>query len=64
MVLGFEGEKCEICKKTLIHEKTQKDVDMYGYTHSFCETCYKEETREVERILKRKKQGTKDINVD
>ena len=64
MVLGFEGEKCEICKKSLVNEKTFKDVDMFGYTHNFCEVCYKNKTGEVEKILKRKKQGTKDIHVD
>ncbi|MCC7552363.1 hypothetical protein KO317_01710 [Candidatus Micrarchaeota archaeon] len=61
MVLGFEGEKCEICKKELVNEKTYKDVDMFGYTHNFCEKCYTDKEDEVEKILKRKKQGIKDI---
>lgn len=61
MVLGFEGEKCEICKKNLVNEKTYKDVDMFGYTHNFCKDCYENKTPEVEKILKRKKQGIKDI---
>ena len=62
MVLGFEGEKCEICKKDLVNEKTVKDVDMFGYTHNFCSNCYENRVKEVEKILKRKKQTSKDIH--
>ena len=62
-MLGFEGEKCEVCEKNLINEKTYKDVDMFGYTHNFCKDCYENRKNAVEKILKRKIQGNKDIHV-
>lgn len=62
MVLGLEGEKCEICGKILDVEKTWKDVDMKGYTHNFCQSCYDNKTSEVEQILNRKKQTAKHIS--
>lgn len=63
MVLVLDGEKCEVCEKRLINEKTYKDVDMRGYTHNFCRDCYENRKKDIEKILKRKIQGTKDIHI-